>query len=561
MTHTLFLISVLIQVWRISCHSAPESLCQTEGGSFQLINDTDRYLFYDDHEQMLYLDGSNYVQVFTLECQNETSRSEVILNPFQLRNSNDGFNREAELLECPGVCSIKAIVISQAVDNSVCNFTDDQNDCDLKKLNDLKASRSTSISGRIIVPSIEPEHGGFSQIITYSIMDPIVGEWVKCDEIDEDGNVATVGLHSEDGNKIKSLDCPVNDNVSTERPAIIRIEKTRKKEKCVGLPILCPKTPEEPEQFKPEYSFISAKITKDSIKTWSKEKIKAKMLRKKIMIGSIVGVLSLLVIALAGCLIYIRWKKYKKNEIESYHPKFYVNGGYPKDVFTGSTVITDSTNPSNGYVMHDFNELVDYFDPNDDYWKANDTSEEAVKARKKIISRQLSGDPDKLNPTMTLNQQIKLLSYNDKHEISRTNFTIGQLLGYGNFGSVYEGNAAGLFHPGSETKVAIKTVNDAFDGLQITALISEIKILGHLDLHLNLVNMMGSCKTQLAHEGQLWLLLEYCSEGDMKSFLIKHREEFISSITNKIPVNGLDERLILKWAYDIAKGKNLFFLP
>merc|ERR1719411_47982 len=66
--------------------------------------------------------------------------------------------------------------------------------------------------------------------------------------------------------------------------------------------------------------------------------------------------------------------------------------------------------------------------------------------------------------------------------------------------------------------------------------------------------MLGSCKTNLEQDGQLWLLLEYCSEGDLKSFMIKHREEFNSSMTNKIQVNGLDERLFLKWGFHIAKG-------
>jgi len=49
----------------------------------------------------------------------------------------------------------------------------------------------------------------------------------------------------------------------------------------------------------------------------------------------------------------------------------------------------------------------------------------------------------------------------------RSNFTVGELLGSGNFGSVYIGEAEGLFHPGSLTKVAIKTVNNALDGSQV----------------------------------------------------------------------------------------------
>jgi serine/threonine protein kinase len=88
-------------------------------------------------------------------------------------------------------------------------------------------------------------------------------------------------------------------------------------------------------------------------------------------------------------------------------------------------------------------------------------------------------------------------------------------LGSGNFGSVYVGEAEGLFYPGSVTKVAVKTVNDALDRSQLTALLCEVKILANLEHHLNLVNLMGSCTSEL-HNGELWLLLEFCAHGDLK---------------------------------------------
>ena len=46
-------------------------------------------------------------------------------------------------------------------------------------------------------------------------------------------------------------------------------------------------------------------------------------------------------------------------------------------------------------------------------------------------------------------------------------FTVGSILGTGNFGSVYVGEASGLIHPDSKTKVAIKTVNDVLDLVQL----------------------------------------------------------------------------------------------
>ena len=83
------------------------------------------------------------------------------------------------------------------------------------------------------------------------------------------------------------------------------------------------------------------------------------------------------------------------------------------------------------------------------------------------------------------------------------------------------GEAIGLFHPDSKTKVAVKTVNDPFDGAQRTALLCEMKILSNLELHLNLVNMMGSCTSDFANSGELWLLLEFCQYGKFDSTKIR----------------------------------------
>ena len=561
MSHYLFLILLLIQTGRISCR--PESLktiCSKgeNGGTLDLTQGTTNYLFHDKKE--VFLDGNNLNgRPFKLICHTDGNSTVTVLDPNQLANNKNGFNKLKQTIKCPGVCDIGVVIIQAKADEQSCNFTDGIN-CDLKSLTS-EVSRGFKFGPKIAIPSIEEEEYlagrninvsdgkptttrlNFTLVVTYSIMDPVVGVWKKCNETDKEGNVAKAGTHPEDSKSISNIDCPINDDDESERPAIIRVEKTQHQRQCVALPMLpgC--------DTKPEYSFITARITKENINTWNKSISKRKRRKKKIMIGSLVGGLAAVILGLCGVLSYICWKKYKKGEQKAYHPTFYT--GYPKNAFANSMVHTDSTH--DGYVMTDFTTLDDYY--SQDYWKANDNSEEAIKARKKIISRQLSGDPSKLNSTMTLNQQIKLLPYNDEHEIDRSKFSIGQLLGSGNFGSVYAGSAAGLFHPGSDTKVAIKTVNDAFDGLQITALISEIKVLGHLGLHLNLVNMLGSCKTNLEQDGQLWLLLEYCSEGDLKSFMIKHREEFNSSMTNKIQVNGLDERLFLKWGFHIAKGK------
>ena len=45
--------------------------------------------------------------------------------------------------------------------------------------------------------------------------------------------------------------------------------------------------------------------------------------------------------------------------------------------------------------------------------------EESVILRRNIVARQLSGDPSKINPALSLNQQAQALAYNPKLEIER----------------------------------------------------------------------------------------------------------------------------------------------
>ncbi len=170
----------------------------------------------------------------------------------------------------------------------------------------------------------------------------------------------------------------------------------------------------------------------------------------------------------------------------------------------------------------------------------------------KILHDQLSGDISRINPNLSLNQQANVIAYNSKYEIDRSHFTVDQLLGSGNFGSVYIGEASGLFHPGSKTKVAIKTVNDSLDMTQFNVLMCEMKILTNLDLHLNLVNLLGSCTSEMS-DGKLWLLLEVCAHGDLKTFLINNRDRINNSL-NGLVTTEFDSRLFLHWAYSVAKG-------
>ena len=72
--------------------------------------------------------------------------------------------------------------------------------------------------------------------------------------------------------------------------------------------------------------------------------------------------------------------------------------------------------------------------------------------------------------------------------------------------------------------------------------------------HLNIVNLLGACT--FPPDQPTYILLEYCSFGDLKKFLCTHKEEFESRLKN-VPGNydsPYTATLLLRWCYDIAAG-------
>ena len=170
-----------------------------------------------------------------------------------------------------------------------------------------------------------------------------------------------------------------------------------------------------------------------------------------------------------------------------------------------------------------------------------------------VHPKRYSLNQDMINSDMILNEQAGLLSYSGKHEIERSSFEMGKKLGGGSFGGVYEGTLEDPIRPGQNIKVAIKTVNNPRDESQVYALMCEIKVLEKIDMHPNVVNMIGACTTG-HNTGRIWLLLECCPCGDMKHFLDKNRDVFEQDLLNQTPHKSLNMRLIIIWGYGIAKG-------
>ena len=71
--------------------------------------------------------------------------------------------------------------------------------------------------------------------------------------------------------------------------------------------------------------------------------------------------------------------------------------------------------------------------------------------------------------------------------------------------------------------------------------------MGYIKTHINLVNMVGSCTSDLEGLGDLWLLIEFCEYGDLKKYLFENKAEILSGQKH-------DSRILMLWAYHISKG-------
>lgn len=68
----------------------------------------------------------------------------------------------------------------------------------------------------------------------------------------------------------------------------------------------------------------------------------------------------------------------------------------------------------------------------------------------------------------------------------------GKELGLGKFGVVYKADAIGMINDVSTTTVSVKMAKSNTDQTHINALRSELDIMIHIGMHLNIVNLLGA---------------------------------------------------------------------
>ncbi|XP_056594086.1 receptor-type tyrosine-protein kinase FLT3 isoform X2 [Triplophysa dalaica] len=118
--------------------------------------------------------------------------------------------------------------------------------------------------------------------------------------------------------------------------------------------------------------------------------------------------------------------------------------------------------------------------------------------------------------------------YDPKWEFPRENLELGKMLGSGAFGMVMQATAYGISKPGVSIQVAVKMLKEKHQAMEKEALMSELKMLTHIGNHENIVNLLGACTST----GPVYLIFQYCCNGDLLNYLKSNRERFHKYLTD-----------------------------
>ncbi|XP_045028121.1 vascular endothelial growth factor receptor 1 isoform X2 [Daphnia magna] len=147
-----------------------------------------------------------------------------------------------------------------------------------------------------------------------------------------------------------------------------------------------------------------------------------------------------------------------------------------------------------------------------------------------VAEELMRGKTNEINEDIPKEYQIEYLPYDRQWEFPRHRLKLGDQLGVGCFGRVVKAEAVGLKDSDETVKtVAVKMVRSATNDAEMEALIRELKILIYLGSHFNVVNLLGAC-TKRASRGELLIIIDYCRFGNLQTYLMNNRDNFINQV-------------------------------
>uniref|UniRef100_A0ABD2XMG2 Tyrosine-protein kinase receptor n=1 Tax=Trichogramma kaykai TaxID=54128 RepID=A0ABD2XMG2_9HYME len=133
----------------------------------------------------------------------------------------------------------------------------------------------------------------------------------------------------------------------------------------------------------------------------------------------------------------------------------------------------------------------------------------------------------------------------DEWEVPRKKIKMGKELGNGSFGMVYEGICQNLVKGQTETRCAIKTVNEGATDRERVDFLNEASVMKGFDTH-HVVKLLG-----VVSQGHpVLVIMELMENGDLKSFLRNHRPDKCQDAA----VQPVTRRMVYKMAIEIADG-------
>ncbi|KAL4236614.1 transmembrane receptor protein tyrosine kinase [Mactra antiquata] len=134
-------------------------------------------------------------------------------------------------------------------------------------------------------------------------------------------------------------------------------------------------------------------------------------------------------------------------------------------------------------------------------------------------------------------------------EITKANLVLTtDKLGQGQFGQVRKGYIKNI--RSHNVPVAVKSLKVNSSEKDKTDFMNELMILKKVGHHANVVCLVGSCNIG----GTLYVAMEYCCHGDLRTHLRNHRKRKQKLYTNVQNAPPLSYSAMLKFALDVASG-------